>query len=190
VEKVEAQLEPPITTIKLNKHVSLDYLNQALELAGKSKYTLSNEQMLGKDLAPKSNEFTTISLAKTSTKLADYIPLLVVLTYILGGSVLLTNLFDSNSTMSGISMSSSWNWMLFIELTLGILYLSQTHSFWLNIFTLVLMFTDSTGIVDNMGKNRKFECTCLGTILKVPLTQIKLYENLLMTSMALEMLFM
>lgn len=50
VESLETNLNPPVATIKLNKHVSLDYFNQALVDAGKGKYTLSNEQMLGKDL--------------------------------------------------------------------------------------------------------------------------------------------
>ncbi len=72
----------------------------------------------------------------------------------------------------------------FLELSLGILYLTS----WLPIFTLyatiILMGFSSLGVINSLRKKQKFQCACLGTVLKVPLSSITLIEDLAMVVLA------
>ena len=76
----------------------------------------------------------------------------------------------------------------FIELGLGLLYLSGLNTFELNLFTFVLMTINGTGVLIKLAKKEAFQCACLGTFLKVPLTKFSLAEDFGMALMALLML--
>lgn len=76
----------------------------------------------------------------------------------------------------------------FLELWLGIQYLLGNSNFYINLFTLILMGFSGLGVLNSMLKKRKFQCSCLGTFLKVPLTKITLIEDFGMAAMALFML--
>ena len=86
---------------------------------------------------------------------------------------------------------SGWGYIYpFVELALGVSYLLGTYLFATNLITLILMVIGVIGVSIKLAKKSKIQCLCLGTILKVPLTQITLYENSLMAIMATLMLFM
>lgn len=76
----------------------------------------------------------------------------------------------------------------FIELGLGLLYLGGVNTFWLHIFTFVLMAINGTGVLIKLAKKEPFQCACLGTFLKVPLTKVTLIEDFGMAIMALWMI--
>ncbi|MBN8548916.1 MAG: copper chaperone, partial [Deltaproteobacteria bacterium] len=76
----------------------------------------------------------------------------------------------------------------FLELGLGILYLVGSAPVTTNILTAILMAVSSIGVLKTIRENRPFQCACLGTIFKLPLTKITLAEDLLMLIMALVML--
>ncbi len=73
----------------------------------------------------------------------------------------------------------------FLEIGLGLAYLLRIDSPWLHLFTLVLMAFSGFGVVLSLRAKRKFECACLGTIIKVPLTKITIIEDFGMAIMAL-----
>ncbi len=75
----------------------------------------------------------------------------------------------------------------FLELLLGLLYLLRFNLQTVNIFTFVLMFFSGFGVLLNILEGKKFQCACLGTFLKVPLTKITLIEDFGMAFMALLM---
>ena len=77
----------------------------------------------------------------------------------------------------------------FLELALGLAYLLQFNDPRLHIFTFILMGFSGLGVLNSMLKKRKFQCACLGTFLKVPLTKVTLIEDFGMALMALFMLF-
>ncbi|MFN7095533.1 MAG: hypothetical protein ACK4M7_09230, partial [Burkholderiales bacterium] len=56
------------------------------------------------------------------------------------------------------------------------------------IITIIIMGFSSLGVIGALRKQQSFQCSCLGTILKVPLSSITLIEDLLMVIMALSML--
>jgi len=72
----------------------------------------------------------------------------------------------------------------FLELSLGILYLTQWQPIPTQIATVILMGFSSLGVINSLLKKQKFQCACLGTILKVPLSSITLVEDLTMVILA------
>ncbi|MGL4759819.1 MAG: MauE/DoxX family redox-associated membrane protein [Patescibacteria group bacterium] len=75
----------------------------------------------------------------------------------------------------------------FIEIGLGIAYLTRFIPTFTNLTTLILLSIASIGIMISIVKKRKIQCACLGTVLKVPLTTVSLIENIVMALMALVM---
>lgn len=78
----------------------------------------------------------------------------------------------------------------FIELSLGIAYFVGMYPFAVNFFTLGLMLVSSIGVAMELGKKEPMMCACLGVVFKVPMTYVTLFEDLLMASMSLVMLFL
>ncbi len=76
----------------------------------------------------------------------------------------------------------------FIELVLGVLYLSGQYMFFANIATLVVMTVSAIGVFLSMKRGYKFKCACLGTVLNIPLSTVSLIENIGMGLMAAYML--
>lgn len=76
----------------------------------------------------------------------------------------------------------------FLELGLGLLYLGGMNTFALNLFTFLLMAVNGTGVLIKLAKKEPFQCACLGTFLKVPLTRVTLVEDFGMAAMALWMI--
>lgn len=72
----------------------------------------------------------------------------------------------------------------FIELGLGILYLTAWLPGTTEIITILVMGFSSLGVINSLMKKQQFSCACLGTVLKVPLSTITLIEDLAMVGMA------
>jgi copper chaperone CopZ len=72
----------------------------------------------------------------------------------------------------------------FLELILGIAYLIRFDVQLTSAFTLVLMLVSSIGVVQAVLKKSQIQCACLGTIFKLPMTYVTLFEDLLMAGMA------
>ena len=72
----------------------------------------------------------------------------------------------------------------FIELGLGVAYLTGTALTVTNIITVVVMGVSSIGVIQSLVKKRAIQCACLGTIFNLPMTKITLFEDLLMVAMA------
>lgn len=76
----------------------------------------------------------------------------------------------------------------FLELGLGLLYLGGVNTLSLHVFTFILMSINGIGVVTKLAKKEPFQCACLGTFLKVPLTKVTLVEDFGMAIMALWMI--
>lgn len=76
----------------------------------------------------------------------------------------------------------------FIELSLGIAYFIHWKPFIINLVTLMIMLISSLGVANELRKNKTLMCACLGTVFKIPMTYVTLFEDLLMAIMALLML--
>ncbi len=76
----------------------------------------------------------------------------------------------------------------FLELGIGFLYILNIFPLQTNLFTFILMTFSGLGVAINIAQKKKFQCACLGTFIKVPLTKVTLIEDFGMALMALFML--
>ncbi len=76
----------------------------------------------------------------------------------------------------------------FLELGLGLAYLSSFLPTLTYTATLLLMIISAAGVLRSIVSGRKIHCACLGTVLKVPLSTVSAVENIGMGLMAAIML--
>jgi len=76
----------------------------------------------------------------------------------------------------------------FIELGLGMLFLTNFMPKETNIVTLILMLIGSAGVLQSVLNKTKIRCACLGTVFNLPMSYITLIEDLLMAGMSIVML--
>lgn len=72
----------------------------------------------------------------------------------------------------------------FLELALGVLYLTAVNLTATHVATIVIMGFSSIGVIRNMLSPNQVQCACLGTVFKLPLGRVTLVEDLLMVVMA------
>ncbi len=72
----------------------------------------------------------------------------------------------------------------FIELLLGIAYVTAFQPFATNLVTLAVMSVSSIGVIQSLLNKRKIRCACLGTVFNLPMSTVTLVEDGLMVAMA------
>ena len=73
----------------------------------------------------------------------------------------------------------------FIELGFGLAMLAGTQNVMLLWTEVVVMVFSGIGVAIKLAKGEEFQCACLGTFLKVPLTYVTLIEDFGMATLAL-----
>lgn len=76
----------------------------------------------------------------------------------------------------------------FIELTLGIMYITRFQLVIANWITVILMVVSSIGVILALAQRKAITCACLGTVFKIPMTYVTLAEDIMMGLMAIYML--
>jgi hypothetical protein len=76
----------------------------------------------------------------------------------------------------------------FIELGLGVAYLTHAAPLATNAVTLVVMGVSAVGVMKALLAKRKIRCACLGAVFNLPMSKITLIEDGLMLAMAAGML--
>ena len=72
----------------------------------------------------------------------------------------------------------------FIETFLGIAYLAELQLPLVLLITLVILSFTTFGVFRTLIKKSKIECACLGTAIKLPMTEATLIENTIMLTMS------
>lgn len=78
----------------------------------------------------------------------------------------------------------------FIELALGLAYLTAFQPQFTNWATVVIMGFSSIGVIQSVVDKRKIRCACLGTVFNLPMSTVTIIEDLLMVGMAILMLIL
>lgn len=78
----------------------------------------------------------------------------------------------------------------FIELALGLGYLSFVVPILVYILTVIILGIGAIGVIIALIRGLDVRCACMGTVLDVPLSTVTLTEDLGMVAMALILLFM
>lgn len=76
----------------------------------------------------------------------------------------------------------------FIELSFGLAMLAGYETRGLFLAEFIVMLFSGIGVAIKLARNEPFQCACLGTFLKVPLTKVTLVEDFGMAILALFML--
>ncbi len=77
----------------------------------------------------------------------------------------------------------------FIELAMGIAYLTHFEPKITYIATIAVMGFSSLGVIQSILDKKKIKCACLGAVFNLPMTTLTIIEDLLMVAMAVFMLW-
>ena len=73
----------------------------------------------------------------------------------------------------------------FIELILGLMFVSEVGLLWANVVTIVILSITTFGVIKRLQSKSKFQCACLGAGFNLPLSYVTVFENVVMILMAL-----
>ena len=77
----------------------------------------------------------------------------------------------------------------FIETSLGVMFLFKWQIKTALIITLVILSATTIGVINTFFDKKKIDCACLGTVIKLPMTEATLIENIVMLVMSVSMIF-
>ena len=75
-----------------------------------------------------------------------------------------------------------------VELSLGLLFVTRALPMFANIITAVIMSVGLIGVIAAVRKKQTIQCACLGTAFNLPMSVVTIIENSVMLAMALTML--
>jgi len=75
-----------------------------------------------------------------------------------------------------------------IELTLGLFFVTRTAPTLANVLTVIVMAVGLVGVIAALREKRTIQCACLGTVFNLPMTVVTVIENGAMIAMATTML--
>lgn len=209
IESVEVNLNSNTATIKMNKHIEVDTLQNALS----DKYTISEQEA--------KNVFSSTQTVKEEkSELKQLFPLFLILGYILIASTLLNikpwnidgfmldfmglfyivfsffKLLDLKGFPESFRMYDplakaipAYGWIYpFIEVVLGLMFLMRFQTDIALIVTLVILGITTFGVTKTLLDKKSIQCACLGTALKLPMTKATFIENAIMIVMAIFMI--
>jgi copper chaperone CopZ len=78
----------------------------------------------------------------------------------------------------------------FIELALGIAFLTHFNPFITNLTTLVVMSISIIGVLQSVLNKQKIQCACLGAVFNLPMSTVTIIEDALMIVMSAVMLIL
>jgi copper chaperone CopZ len=208
VENVEISADRSEASIQMSQHLSLTQLQASLK--DYPKYQILEKSQ------PESKAPTEVEGNKSW--FTTYQPLLLIFGYILGVSVLLAkNWMDGmHYFMAGFFLVFSffkflnlrafadsyamydivaarfrpWGFIYpFVELGLGLAYLTNFQPILTNWVALVVMSLSIIGVLESVFNHRKIRCACLGTVFNLPMSTVTIIEDAMMIAMSGWMLY-
>jgi copper chaperone CopZ len=204
VLSADVTLEGQKATVTMQKHLSVDELQDAI--GRDTKYKISVD--------PADHTHHAVKGEETKSWLETYKPLLIIAMFIGGISLITSNgslHSGMNNFMAGFFLVFSFFKLLdlkgfassysmydvlairlpvygyvypFIELGLGLAYLTGFNPFFTNVATVVVMGFSSIGVIQSVLNKRKIQCACLGAVFNLPMSTVTIIEDLLMVAMA------
>ncbi len=210
VLSADVKLEGQMAIISMQKHLSVAELQEAIGVD--TKYKISADTPDHSHHSMKSEE--------SKSWLATYKPILLIGGFIAGVSILTANgslHAGMNTFMTGFFLVFSFFKLLdikgfansytmydllamkvpaygyvypFIELALGIAFLTGFNPTFTNWTTIIIMGFSSIGVIQSVLNKQKIQCACLGAVFNLPMSTVTIIEDLLMVGMAAYMIAM
>ena len=214
VASADVQLQSPQATIVMNKHIPITVLKQAVAKAGNYSIDetsdhsgMSKDKISMTETPEEQGSYLSIFLifgyiagVVTIIQVSSDTPdLMTWMRYFMAGFFLVFSFFKLMNLKGFAEGYSSydivakrflvWGFIYpFVELVLGALLLTGFETKGTTIATFLVMGVSSVGVIQSLLKKQKFQCACLGTIIKLPLSKVTLFEDLLMVTMSLVMI--
>ncbi|WP_431210486.1 heavy-metal-associated domain-containing protein [Puia sp. P3] len=84
-----------------------------------------------------------------------------------------------------------WGYLYaFVELGLGVAFVTGVAPFWVNLVTLVVMTVSIIGVLQSVLNKKKIKCACLGAVFNLPMSTVTILEDALMIGMSVLSLVM
>lgn len=205
VQSVEVQLASPQATVTMGRHISTAALQEAVHKAG--RYTVTEAdggmQHVMTDNAAESNSYYPIFLifgyilgvtlliqaAAGSFNWMQWMSHFMAGFFLVFSFFKLMNLHGFAEGYGSYDIVAGaiplWGYIYpFIELALGVAFLTGSEPLITNVATLVVMGVSTIGVVKSLLRKTTFQCACLGTVIKLPLSKVTLFEDLLMVVMS------
>ena len=202
---LEISQDPAQVTLEMPSDTALQQLNQALSAAGDYKLKGNQPDNEGAQSSysyrPLILIFSFLTLAVTLEQwglINTDIPL--ALRHFMGGFFLIFSFFKFLDLKGFAAAYSGYDIIAdriptygflypFLELILGIYFLSPLVIPAFLWFTLILMLISTAGVLKSLYSKKKIRCACLGTVFNLPMSTVTLVEDLLMVAMSGGMLF-
>lgn len=213
VKMVNIDLGKGEATIDMNEHIPVSEFQ--LALSGYPKYKLTenwhhNQQI---DFAPDDESKSWLETYKPILLIFGYITGSTLLIEATSGSLVWTRWLehfmaafflvfsffkllnlqgfaDSYASYDIVAKKwKSWGYVYaFIELALGIAFLTRFNPVLTNGVTFIVMTLSIIGVLQSVLNKRKIKCACLGAVFNLPMSTITIIEDALMIIMSLGML--
>lgn len=208
IVSADVQLQSPQATLEMSKHISTSNLQQAISKAGhytiteadrgmtEAKHGVSNESQEGNSYFPIFLIFGFIAGITLLIQITRYsFSWVQWMTHFMAGFFLVFSFFKLINVKGFAEGYRSydvvakqfpaWGYIYpFVELLLGLAFLTGFQPLGTNIAAFLIMGISSIGVIQSLVKKTSFQCACLGTIIKLPLSKVTLFEDLLMVAMS------
>lgn len=208
IQNVNVSLEQGEAEISMEKHISLDVLSAVLP----EKYTISEKRNHSSDMTMTNMEEQS-KLQQLKPLLLIFLYLFAAafllnfedrnigeamldfmgLFYIVFSFFKLLDLkgfpesFRMYDPLAKVIPAYGWIYP-FIELALGLLFLMRFQIGFALIATIIILGITTVGVTKTLLDKKSIRCACLGTALKLPMTEATFIENAIMLVMAVTML--
>jgi copper chaperone CopZ len=209
VESVELSKDTEVATIGMSKHISVTDLQNAI--GANSKYHISEGSgqlsVVSRQSETENKSWLAtykpliilfgliFSISLIASKMNGGVEITIWMRYFMAGFFLCFSYFklinvkafaDSYSMYDIVAKRiKAWGLIYpFVELGLGIAYLTNFSPLYTNIATVAVMGISSIGVIESVVNKRKIQCACLGAVFNLPMSTITIIEDLLMVVMA------
>lgn len=211
VLSADITLNPGKAIIEMSSHLSLPSLQNAI--SPEKKFIISEDERDLSHSLPRLEEKTWIGTYKPLLLIFGYITAVSFLAafsnQIMNWSMWMNNfmagffltfsffkLLDLKGFANGYAtydlLAKKWKGYgfiyPFIELVFGVFLLISVNHQWLYALILLVMGFSALGVINSLRKKQTIECACLGTIFRLPLGSVTIFEDFLMVTMAILML--
>lgn len=209
VNKVEIDLSKGEATIKMDKHIATSSLQDALkdypkykltEIAPQHEPAFSEEAEDAKSWLDTYKPILMIFAFITGVTLlneltADSFGGMRWMSNFMAGFFLVFSFFkflnlrgfaDSYSMYDVMARKwTGWGYVYaFVELVLGIAFLTGFNPILTNSVTFVVMSVSIVGVLQSVFNKRKIKCACLGDVFNLPMSTVTIIEDALMIAMS------
>lgn len=210
ITNVEVSKDTNTATLTMDKHIALSELQKALG-GSESKYQISADhhsewaeqaKSWFETYKPILLIFSYITLVTLFIQLSNVNFILMQWMQHFMAAFFLVFSFFKLLNLSGFAESyamydviakrlPAWGYLYaFIELALGIAYLTNFNPLITNITTLAVMGISIIGVLQTVLNKKKIRCACLGAVFNLPMSTITIIEDALMIVMSASMIYL